>query len=415
MNCCQPNILVGQIITQNNIIDASDEGVSIINDGIGNEFKLKTFISTDNTLTIDSVSNDTQINIMSNSNILNLGLGESLVINGQAPNFTLKGIREGTGIDVQTVGSDIVITNTSQSSLVTLLDASTNPVSTSLIVDGLGPSLTTKKLVAGNNIALSEVNNDILITNTSQVPSITLLDASTNPVSTSLIGHGLGPSLTTKKLVAGNNITLSELNNDILISTSQIPSITLLSGLNLNITANEINLNEIITLSRVNANLLYDRLGNTSGSYYRPIIHIPVVPRLPPIAGIFYDFNLFDVGNIKLELRGTLIVPASPNSSDFTIDMVFGTFGPVQINSASIISLPSPLLVSFQIDIIPNTVNNILEFYSTFTSSSYTDSTESQIAFTNFNGDVSVSFTTLLNLNSTNLIKYVTAKTLPLP
>lgn len=86
-----------------------------------------------------------------------------------------------------------------------------------LVVDGVGPAITTKGLTAGTGIGLVGGANDVTISNTDGASSVTLASAGGTET---LVVDGTGPSLTSKGLTAGTGITLTPSGTDVTISTS---------------------------------------------------------------------------------------------------------------------------------------------------------------------------------------------------
>lgn len=91
----------------------------------------------------------------------------------------------------------------------------------SLITNGVGPALSIRKLAAGSNITLVQNPNDVTIHASVPAPTVTTL--SDSGAGASLIINGTGPALTIKKLVAGSNISLVQNPNDVTISLNNGP------------------------------------------------------------------------------------------------------------------------------------------------------------------------------------------------
>ena len=86
--------------------------------------------------------------------------GVSLVDDGAGPSLSIHGLSGSAGISVTDEGSVIQITNTSLNTDVTLANAGGTET---LVVDGSGPSLTSKGLSAGTGITLTGGANDVSI------------------------------------------------------------------------------------------------------------------------------------------------------------------------------------------------------------------------------------------------------------
>ncbi len=90
--------------------------------------------------------------------------GTSVIGSGVSPSLTLKGILPGSGIGVASSGTDVVITNTSPASSVTLDD--THPLGVneySVISDGVGPAMVLKTIAQGSNVMISDAGGTLTI------------------------------------------------------------------------------------------------------------------------------------------------------------------------------------------------------------------------------------------------------------
>jgi len=172
-----------------------------------------------------AIGNNTLLGL-ANENVIvttvtDTGIGESLLVDPspvEGPNIELKSILQGTGINIVTVANDIVITNTSPATSVTLTNAGTG-INESLVVDGVGPSLSTKGVESGTGINVFTSSNNIVIENASPATSVTLTNAGTS-VGESLVVDGIGPSLSIKGILEGRGINVVTTGNDILISSN---------------------------------------------------------------------------------------------------------------------------------------------------------------------------------------------------
>jgi hypothetical protein len=117
-------------------------------------------------------------------------------------------------------GSVTVIQNADDIDLQAMTDVTTLTSAggvNGIVVDGTGPSLSTKGLTSGTAIGLVSGANEITISNTSPATSVTLTSAGGTE---SLVVDGNGPTLSNKGLTAGTGITLLGSANDITISSS---------------------------------------------------------------------------------------------------------------------------------------------------------------------------------------------------
>jgi hypothetical protein len=137
----------------------------------------------------------------------------SLIVDGIGPDFVIKGIKSGTGIDVGYDDTDLIITNTLPEDQVTLMSAGSGA---SLVQDETGPTLTVKSLF-GDGITINEYTNNLSLVNASPASSVTLTDTTTN---TSLIKDGIGADLSLYGLKAGTGIGLILDANDITVTNT---------------------------------------------------------------------------------------------------------------------------------------------------------------------------------------------------
>lgn len=138
---------------------------------------------------------------------------ETLVQDGTGPALATKGLTAGTGITLTGAAGDVTIAATSGGATSLTSAGGTE----TLVQDGTGPTLATKGLTAGTGIGLTGAANDVTVANTSPASSVTLASAGGTAT---LVVDGVGPSLSSKGLTAGTGVTLTPGANDVTISTS---------------------------------------------------------------------------------------------------------------------------------------------------------------------------------------------------
>ncbi len=155
--------------------------------------------------------------------------GESIVSDGVGPALTVKGLAAGAGMTVATAGSDVVYTNASPASSVTL-DLAAGSTGQSIVTDGVGPALAVKGLAAGVGMTVATVGSDVTFTNASPASSVTL-DPAAGATGESIISDGVGPSLAVKGLAAGVGMAVATVGSDVTFTNaSPASSVTLASA-----------------------------------------------------------------------------------------------------------------------------------------------------------------------------------------
>jgi hypothetical protein len=205
-------------VTVSDVSPTGDE--SIIGDGVGPDLTLKKITGgTQISVTADSnqitIDNDSPATSVTNTDVSATG-DETLIGDGTGPALTTKKLSASTGILLSSDANQVIITNSDPASDVSLADVSATGEE-SIIGDGTGPDLTVKKFTGGTAISVSSDVNQITIDNDSPATSVTLADVSATGDET-LIGDGTGPDLTTKKLTAGTGISFSSDSNQITIT-----------------------------------------------------------------------------------------------------------------------------------------------------------------------------------------------------
>ena len=150
------------------------------------------------------------------SNLADSGPGQSLIVDGTGPSLEIKKLIAGSNVTLVDGVAGITISSTGGGGGLTTLDDS--GVGSTLIIEGTGPALEIKRIEAGDNINIDESAPDSI--RISAVVAPTTLLSNAGPGAT-LITNGTGPNLGLKKLVAGTNVTFDETSaQNIIISAT---------------------------------------------------------------------------------------------------------------------------------------------------------------------------------------------------
>ena len=198
-----------------NLSDSSLTGNSLINSSTNPNFKLKTLVAGSNITISNDVDNIT-INSSSNTcNLINGGLNVSLVSSTSSyPNLATKSISNGNGITINNVSNNLEIVNSSPLSNLSITSSGSG---TSIWNSLINPSYVSKTILASTGISVSSNSSEIIITNNKPSTDITLSNMGT----VSLVNlSSVNPTLKLNGLVAGSNISLSLVGNDIQINST---------------------------------------------------------------------------------------------------------------------------------------------------------------------------------------------------
>ena len=153
------------------------------------------------------------------------GSGTSLLNSTTNPSFTTKSLGVSTGLSIASTSTDITLTNSSPASAISVSDAGTN---LSLIGStSTNPAFTFKTLSASTGITINDITNNLQIVNNSPATIITCNDATTG---ISLLGSNTNPTFTFKTLVAGTDITIGDVANQLTISSTAGSAVNLTNG-----------------------------------------------------------------------------------------------------------------------------------------------------------------------------------------
>ena len=156
------------------------------------------------------------------------GSGTSLLNSVTNPNFSTKSIAVSSGLSIASTTDTITLTNIAPSaSAITLTNEGAN---ISLIGStSANPTFKTKSISAGSAITINDISNNLEIVNTSPASAISLIDATTGGFS--LIGNtSTNPIFDLKKLVAGSNVSITDIGNQLTLSTTAGSTVNLTNG-----------------------------------------------------------------------------------------------------------------------------------------------------------------------------------------
>ena len=155
------------------------------------------------------------------------GSGTSLLNDTTNPSFSTKSLAVGTGLSIASTTDTITLTNTESASAITLTNEGAN---LSLIGStSANPTFKTKSISASTGITINDASNNLEIVNSSPASAITLIDATTGGFS--LIGTtSANPTFDLKKIVAGSNVSITDIGNQLTLSTTAGSTVNLTNG-----------------------------------------------------------------------------------------------------------------------------------------------------------------------------------------
>lgn len=177
-------------------------------------------IDLSNNLTLTNTSPASSITLSS------VGSGNSLIpASSINPTFNIKSLVAGSNIGIQNNISDLTLINNSPASSITLNNSG---IGSSLINTILtsNPNLYLKSLSAGTGMSFLDTANNLLLTNSSPSSSISLTNAG---VGNSLLSSTTNPSFSTKGLIAGTNMNITSSATDLTLSPN-LSSVVLKAG-----------------------------------------------------------------------------------------------------------------------------------------------------------------------------------------
>lgn len=151
----------------------------------------------DGTFTIASTAPDVSL--------ASVGGATSLVADGTGPTLSVYSVNAGAGMGIEIVDDVLIFTNTDPGSAANISSAGGV---TSLVENGVAPNFTLRGLVAGDGMAVTAADGAITLANTSPASSVTLSPAE-GATGVSAIGNGAGASLTIRNFIAGTNVVIA--------------------------------------------------------------------------------------------------------------------------------------------------------------------------------------------------------------
>lgn len=222
-------ITVGVSVQEWSVLNGSEfqiqnagTGFSLLAQRIGDVQKLKT-IKPGNNMAFDITDDEITFRVTNISgaegekNVLsNLGTGNSLVGPKTGASLGIKSLKAGTNVTIDSTTNELVINATATGEYNTLLSQGTG---TSLVGEKVGTSLGIKSLKAGNNVSITYSQDEVVIsatdTDTGEVNTLGSVGTGT-----SIVASKSGTQLRVKSFKAGSNITLSETADEVTISAA---------------------------------------------------------------------------------------------------------------------------------------------------------------------------------------------------
>ena len=220
---------VGLVLNSNNIslsntlpstlitFDTSGSGDSLIKTNTNPALVLKGLavgsgLSISTTTDLITLTNTTMASTLSNA-----GTGSSLVVSGSAPSLSVKSLSSSTGITINDASNNLEIVNTSPASGITFSSVGTGTVLTSSTTN---PNFSVKSLTAGTGINFTGSTSTDLVINSTGGGGGTYTFANAGTGTTLVASTSGATDFKTCSITAGSNVSLSSIGNDITISAS---------------------------------------------------------------------------------------------------------------------------------------------------------------------------------------------------
>lgn len=309
------------------LTDAGSTGLSIIYSNINPTFTLRRILGSGG---IDIVDQGTYLEASLTGGAYTLsdvsgGMGNSLVGNGSAPNFTIKQIKAGSGISFNVGSADIEIVNSGAGTTTTLYDVSTGTAS--IIMNGTGPNIGIRGLSNGNGTSWNTSTYGILAVDCTL--SFTMVGSGYD-----LFTGNPAPNYQVKRLQAGTNVTINDSGSDLTINAT--------AGIDPYIGPGGIFVVGPFSSSPVTVNLTQQKVGNqvtitlatigaTSGGSSSTLQSAVGVLNYPPNANQYFPIitqsdGVYSTGLIVVRSDAFLEWSPSPPSSGPTLNP-FGNTG----------------------------------------------------------------------------------------
>lgn len=214
------------------VITSTGSGVSLVSQGQGPAMSLKSLLVGGTGLTIvPNIGGDTITftNTGVSSIVSGSSPGASLIAStGTAEDVILRTLVGTSPILVTSTGTDQITVSLDLTSPLLVTSVTTAlPLavgSIPVLSDTTNPDITVKSLVAGTNCALVD-NGSYITVNVSGGGSADVTLSSVSAGGSSIVVNGIGPALTVKGLVAGSGIALSNSGNDIVITANVVVAV----------------------------------------------------------------------------------------------------------------------------------------------------------------------------------------------
>ena len=148
------------------------------------------------------------------TNISPVGVGTNTLVVGDPTYYYFRGLTGATGIIITPDGDDIIFENTAPSTLISLTNSG---IGTSLLNSIDNPNFSTKGITGGTGIYITDNTTDITVINSSPASNISLTNTGTG---TSLLNSITNPNFSTKSLIGGTGITISNTTDTITLTSS---------------------------------------------------------------------------------------------------------------------------------------------------------------------------------------------------
>lgn len=208
-------------------LSSSGVGFSLLNSTTNPSFSTKSLAvstglsiaSTSDLITLTNSSPGSSISVS------NVGAGSSLIVSNSNPSFTFKSLSASTGININDVANNLQIVNSSPATIISVADATTG---ISLIGSSTNPNFTFKTLVAGTDITIGDVANQLTISSTAG-SSVNLSNGGSN---LSLVATtSVNPNLKTKSFSSGTGITINDVSNNLeIVNASPLSNLSITSS-----------------------------------------------------------------------------------------------------------------------------------------------------------------------------------------
>ena len=199
-------------------ISDTGSGETLINSSTNPNFSFKKLISGSGVSLSSTADNITITSTSASSiNLSNGGANLSLVASSSSnPNLQNKSVSAGAGININDVKDNLEFVNSSPASSISI---SSSGVATSLWKTLSNPSFVSKDLISSTGISISNTSDTVIFSNSLPSTDITLSDAGLTGASLVAISS-VNPHLKVKSLIAGSNITLTDISDTITINST---------------------------------------------------------------------------------------------------------------------------------------------------------------------------------------------------